>query len=86
MSFMGDERFGKYGRLAPKDKADYAFVTHIVHHPSDNGTLAVVLPHGVLFRGAAEGEIRKFLVEERTIWMLLVFPQIFSLAQEYQHV
>ena len=62
--FMGDERFGKYGRLAPKDKADYAFVTHMVHHLSDNGTLAVVLPHGVLFRGAAEGEIRKFLVEE----------------------
>ena len=39
--FMGDERFSKYGRLAPKSKADYAFVTHMIHHLSDNGTLAV---------------------------------------------
>ena len=62
--FMGDERFSKYGRLAPKSKADYAFVTHMIHHLSDNGTLAVVMPHGVLFRGSAEGDIRKFLIEE----------------------
>jgi len=61
---MGDERFSKYGRLAPKSKADYAFVTHMIHHLSENGTLAVVMPHGVLFRGSAEGDIRKFLIEE----------------------
>ena len=62
--FMGDERFSKYGRLAPKSKADYAFVTHMIHHLSENGTLAVVMPHGVLFRGSAEGDIRKFLIDE----------------------
>ena len=62
--FMGDERFSKYGRLAPKSKADYAFVTHMIHHLSDNGTLAVVMPHGVLFRGGAEGDIREFLIKE----------------------
>lgn len=62
--FMGDERFRPYGRLAPKTKADYAFITHMIHHLSDDGTLAVVMPHGVLFRGAAEGHIREFLINE----------------------
>jgi len=63
--FMSDDRFSTYGRLAPKSKADFAFVQHMVHHLSDNGTMAVVLPHGVLFRGAAEGHIRKYLIEDR---------------------
>ena len=56
--FMTDERFSQYGKLAPKSKADYAFLTHIIHHLDDNGTLALVLPHGAIFRGAAEGHIR----------------------------
>lgn len=60
-----DERFSQYGRLAPKTKADYAFVTHMVHQLADNGTMATVLPHGVLFRGAAEGVIRRYLIEDR---------------------
>lgn len=64
-SFKDDERFSAYGRLAPKSKADFAFVQHMIHHLDDNGTMAVVLPHGVLFRGAAEGIIRKYLIEEK---------------------
>ena len=63
--FMSDERFSQYGKLAPKSKADYAFVTHMIHHLDDNGTLALVLPHGALFRGAAEGHIREYLIREK---------------------
>ncbi len=62
---LHEERFSQYGRLAPKSKADYAFITHMIHQLDDNGTLAVVAPHGVLFRGAAEGEIRKFLIKQK---------------------
>ncbi|MDQ0086729.1 type I restriction enzyme M protein [Paenibacillus anaericanus] len=63
--FLNDERFSAYGRLAPASKADYAFIQHMIHHLDDNGTMAVVLPHGVLFRGAAEGVIRKYLIEDK---------------------
>ncbi|MCM3737002.1 type I restriction-modification system subunit M [Bacillus cytotoxicus] len=63
--FKDDERFSAYSKLAPKSKADFAFVQHFIHQLDDNGTFAVVLPHGVLFRGAAEGAIRKYLIEEK---------------------
>ncbi|UTH14826.1 type I restriction-modification system subunit M [Macrococcus equipercicus] len=63
--YLDDERFSNYGKLAPKSKADFAFVQHMIYHLDDNGTMAVVLPHGVLFRGAAEGVIRKYLIEEK---------------------
>jgi type I restriction enzyme M protein len=63
--FLQDERFSAYGKLAPTSKADYAFVQHMIHHLSDSGTMAVVLPHGVLFRGGAEEMIRKYLVKEK---------------------
>lgn len=63
--FMSDDRFAAYGKLAPSSKADFAFVQHMVHQLDDNGTMAVVLPHGVLFRGAAEGHIRKYFIEDR---------------------
>ena len=63
--FLQDERFSAYGRLAPDGKADYAFVQHMIHHLSDNGTMAVVLPHGVLFRGGAEEVIRTYLVKDK---------------------
>ncbi|MBM9514997.1 type I restriction-modification system subunit M [Desulfogranum marinum] len=63
--FMSDDRYSNYGKLAPKSKADFAFVQHMVHQLDDNGTMAVVLPHGVLFRGAAEGHIRKYLIADR---------------------
>jgi len=62
---MSDDRFSQYGKLAPSSKADFAFVQHMIHHLDDNGTMAVVLPHGVLFRGGAEGHIRKYLIEYR---------------------
>ena len=60
-----DERFAQYGKLAPNTKADYAFVQHMYYQLADNGTMAVVLPHGVLYRGAAENLIRKYLIEEK---------------------
>lgn len=60
-----DERFVQYGALAPKNKADFAFVTHMLHHLSDSGTMAVVLPHGVLFRSGAEGTIRRYIIEKQ---------------------
>ena len=68
VGLLTDPRYSIYGRLAPKTKADYAFVTHMIHHLDDNGTMAVVVPHGALFRGAAEGHIREFIVKERN-WL-----------------
>lgn len=62
---LSDERFAPYGKLAPSSKADYAFIQHMVYQLDDNGTMAVVMPHGVLFRGNAEGHIRKFLIAEK---------------------
>ena len=62
---LGDDRFSQYGRLAPASKADFAFVQHMVHHLADNGQMAVILPHGVLFRGGAEEHIRKYLIQDR---------------------
>ena len=62
---MNDERFAQYGRLAPKTKADFAFIQHMVHHLDENGIMACIAPHGVLFRGAAEGHIRKYLIAEK---------------------
>ena len=63
--FMSDDRFSQYGSLAPKTKADFAFVQHMIHQLADNGQMAIVLPHGVLFRGSSEGRIRQYLIEER---------------------
>lgn len=60
-----DERYSQYGRLAPKSAADYAFVTHMLYHLADHGTMAVVLPHGALFRSGAEGQIRKYIIEKQ---------------------
>lgn len=63
--FLDDERFSAYGKLAPKSKADFAFLQHMIYHLDENGTMGIVLPHGVLFRGAAEGVIRKYLIDEK---------------------
>ena len=63
--FMNDDRFSAYGKLAPSSKADFAFLQHMVYQLDDNGTLACVLPHGVLFRGGAEEHIRKYLIEDK---------------------
>lgn len=62
---LSDDRFAPYGKLAPSSKADFAFVQHMIYHLSDNGIMAIVLPHGVLFRGGAEGHIRQYLIEDK---------------------
>lgn len=62
---LQDDRFSQYGKLAPSSKADYAFIQHMIYQLDDNGTMAVVMPHGVLFRGGAEGQIREFLIREK---------------------
>ena len=69
-----DERFRKYG-LAPSGKADYAFLLHCLYHVKSNGVMAIVLPHGVLFRGGGEGEIRKNLILNHNIETIIGFPQ-----------
>lgn len=63
--FNEDPRFSEYGKLAPKSKADYAFVQHMIYHLSEDGCMAVVLPHGALFRGAAEEKIRTHLIKNK---------------------
>ena len=73
-TFLDDSRFNKYGNLAPKSKADFAFLLHGFYHLKDSGTMAIVLPHGVLFRGAAEGVIRKKLLEDGSIDTVIGMP------------
>lgn len=63
--FLQDDRFSGFGRLAPKSTADFAFVCDMLHHLDEDGTMAVVLPHGVLFRGGAEEAIRTILIRDR---------------------
>lgn len=63
--FMTDDRFSQYGKLAPSSKADFAFVQHMIYQLADNGAMAVVLPHGALFRGGAELQIRRYLIEDK---------------------
>jgi type I restriction enzyme M protein len=73
--FKSDERFMDYGgKLAPKSKADYAFLLHGYYHLRQTGTMAIVLPHGVLFRGAAEGTIREILLKKGAIYAVIGLP------------
>lgn len=72
--FLQDERFSDYGVLAPKSKADYAFLLHGLYHLKNNGTMAIVLPHGVLFRGASEGTIREKLLRSGNIYAVIGLP------------
>lgn len=72
--FLNDPRFQPYGVLAPKSKADYAFLLHGLYHLKDNGTMGIVLPHGVLFRGGTEGKIRQKLLESGYIYAVLGLP------------
>ena len=73
--FKQDERFMDYGgKLAPKSKADYAFLLHGFYHLKQTGTMAIVLPHGVLFRGAAEGVIRETLLKNGSIYAVIGLP------------
>lgn len=68
-----DARFKAYG-VAPKSKADYAFLLHDLYHLKDDGIMTIVLPHGVLFRGGEEGEIRKNLIEHNNINTIIGLP------------
>ena len=68
-----DPRYSRYG-LAPKSKADYAFLLHDLYHLRPNGIMTIVLPHGVLFRGGEEGEIRKNLIENDNIEAIIGLP------------
>lgn len=68
-----DPRYAGYG-LAPKGKADYAFLLHDLYHIKPDGIMTIVLPHGVLFRGGEEGEIRKNLIEKNKIDTIIGLP------------
>lgn len=66
-SYLDDVRYSACGVLAPKTKADLAFLEHMVYHLGEDGRIAVLLPHGVLFRGAAEEKIRRWLIESQNV-------------------
>jgi len=68
-----DPRYKEYG-LAPKGKADYAFLLHDLYHIKPDGIMTIVLPHGVLFRGGEEGTIRKNLIENNKIDAIIGLP------------
>ena len=68
-----DPRYARYG-LAPKSKADYAFLLHDLYHLKPDGMMTIVLPHGVLFRGGEEREIRKNLIEQNNIDAIIGLP------------
>ena len=68
-----DPRYARFG-LAPKGKADYAFLLHDLFHLKSDGIMTIVLPHGVLFRGGEEGEIRKNLIEQNHIDAIIGLP------------
>lgn len=68
-----DTRFKGFG-VAPASKADYAFVLHGIYHLDKTGAMAIVLPHGVLFRGASEGKIRKNIIQENLLDAVIGLP------------
>lgn len=72
--FLSDPRFQAYEKLAPKSKADFAFMLHGFYHLKNDGCMGIVLPHGVLFRGAGEGTIRKHLLENGSIYAVIGMP------------
>ena len=72
-SHTNDPRYKDYG-IAPASKADYAFLLHDLYHLKDNGIMCIVMPHGVLFRGGSEKEIRTQLVEHNNIEAIIGLP------------
>lgn len=71
---VSDPRFADFRTLPPDSKGDFAFLLHGLYHLGQNGTMAIVLPHGVLFRGSAEGEIRKRLIDKNRIDTIIGLP------------
>lgn len=70
---LDDFRFNNYG-LAPRSAADFAFLLHGLHFLKDDGTMAIIMPHGVLFRGGTEGKIRQKLLKDRNIDAVIGLP------------
>lgn len=73
-SLLTDIRFSPYKKLPPSSKADYAFLLHGFYHLKNTGTMGIVLPHGVLFRGGSEGTIRQILLEKGNIYAVIGLP------------
>ncbi|EAE7687830.1 type I restriction-modification system subunit M [Listeria monocytogenes] len=71
---VSDPRFEIAGVLPPDSKGDFAFLLHGLYHLGQTGTMAIVLPHGVLFRGGTEGEIRKRLLNKNYIDTIIGLP------------
>lgn len=71
--FAEDKRFQEYG-LPPTSKADFGFILHALHMLQEQGTLAAILPHGILFRGQQEGKIRQKLIENNLIDAIIGLP------------
>ena len=80
-----DPRYARFG-LAPKGKADYAFLLHDLYHIRPEGIMTIVLPHGVLFRGGEEGIIRKNLIENNHIDTIIGLPANIFLELEYRQL
>ncbi|MCQ2569381.1 MAG: SAM-dependent methyltransferase [Limosilactobacillus sp.] len=72
---INQDRFSKFGVLAPKSKADYAFLLQGLSNLNNDGTMAIVLPHGVLFRGSAEEKIRKKIIELNYLDAVIGLPE-----------
>ena len=72
-NYKYDARFSNYG-IPPKSKADYAFVLHGLSHLKENGSAFFILPHGVLFRGSKEGDIRKLLIDDNLLDAVIGLP------------
>lgn len=73
-SLLSDPRFAQFRKLPPASKADYAFLLHGFYHLKNTGTMGIVLPHGVLFRGGAEGTIRETLLKKGSIYAVIGLP------------
>lgn len=71
---LADPRFAPYKKLPPSSKADFAFLLHGFYHLKETGTMGIVLPHGVLFRGGAEGTIRETLLKNGNIYAVIGLP------------
>lgn len=80
---LKDPRFKDYG-LAPKTKADYAFLLHGLYHLDQNGTMAIVLPHGVLFRGAKKIKFVKLYLKRIKLMPLSVCLLAYSTQLEFR--
>lgn len=82
--FLTDTRFADYGVLPPKSKADYAFLLHGLYHLKATGTMGIVLPHGILFRGGTEGKIRQKLLEKALSMPSSAFRQDSSIRRGFR--